>query len=91
MTGIGKINGSDCGWPYVFKNRTCELFFDTSYLNDSAWWGPVDEPVHGTFEEPIQYVSKNNHDANYEITIEEDNTQFCFGYTLEENAEAAEN
>lgn len=42
------------------------------------------------FEEPIQYVSKNNHDANYEITIEAEETDFCFGYTLEENGELAE-
>jgi len=74
----------------VFKNRTCELFFDTSYLNDSAWWGPSADPSEGVFEVPLQYVSANNHDANYEITIEADDTDFCFGYILEEYAEAAE-
>lgn len=68
------------------------MFFDTSYLNDSAWWSSEAEPSLGTFdpEHPLQFVSAHNHDANYEITIEEDNTDFCFGYTLEENSLAAE-
>lgn len=55
-----------------------------------GWWGPSEDPSEGVFEIPLQYVSANNHDANYEITVELDGTDFCFGYILEEYAETAE-
>jgi hypothetical protein len=57
-------------------------------LIDSSWFYTPENITTGSFVEPVQYTSKHNDNANYEVTLEVPNTDICFGYILETDSDA---